>query len=144
MTPKTLLARDPALLTESQWASIVNETAAIGGWRRYHTYLSKRSPAGFPDLVLVKPPRLIFAELKTDAKTSKPTEQQEEWLEDLRGVAEGVELLRGLALDVAEKVQVAANGIAESPLIEVHVWRPSDWPTVVETLTGRKPREEAA
>jgi hypothetical protein len=130
VTPRTLLARDPALLTESQWASIVNETAAIGGWRRYHTYLSKRSPAGFPDLVLVKGPRLIFAELKTDAKTSKLTEQQEAWLEDLR--------------EVERYTDAMPSWSGGRCGVEVHVWRPSDWPAVVETLTGRKPREEAA
>lgn len=35
---------------------------------------------GFPDLVLVKPPRLIFAELKVKGK---PRPEQNEWLKAL-------------------------------------------------------------
>lgn len=115
MTTRSLLLRDPALLTESQWASVVNDTARLGGWRRYHTYLSKRSPRGFPDLVLVRDGRLIFAELKTEAKTSKATQEQDEWLAALRDVAG----------------------------VEVYLWRPSDWSDVVEVLTGHRPRESA-
>jgi hypothetical protein len=37
---------------------------------------------GFPDLVLVKPPRIIFAELK--AGRNKATEDQLAWHDDLR------------------------------------------------------------
>lgn len=48
-------------------------------WRCYHTYDSRRSEAGFVDLVLVRPPRLIFAELK--AGDGKITPVQRTWLD---------------------------------------------------------------
>lgn len=122
MTPKTLLARDPSLLSEAEWSSLVVELANIGGWRlRYHTLRSKGSASGFPDWVFVKGPRLLFVELKTDAKTSKLTPKQEAWREGLL------------------EVERATKG-----LVQTYVWRPSDYATVVETLTGKRPREEAA
>lgn len=39
--------------------------------------------AGFPDLVLIRPPKLIVAELKVG--TNKPTAAQETWLDLFRG-----------------------------------------------------------
>ena len=38
---------------------------------------------GFPDLVMVKPPRLIFAELKTEI--GRMSDKQAEWIADLCG-----------------------------------------------------------
>tara|TARA_Y100000310_G_C19948111_1_gene475613 strand:- start:156 stop:494 length:339 start_codon:yes stop_codon:yes gene_type:complete len=56
-------------------------TAAVQiGWSReliYHTRYSRGSTKGFPDLVLCRPPRLIWAELKMPGK--KLTEAQELW-----------------------------------------------------------------
>lgn len=51
------------------------------GWRCYWTWTSLHSPSGFPDLVLVKPPRLVVAELKMVGRY--PTLKQCEWLEAL-------------------------------------------------------------
>lgn len=50
-------------------------------WRTYHTLRSKGSEPGFPDLVLVRPPRLIFAELKSDR--GRLSRAQREWRADL-------------------------------------------------------------
>jgi hypothetical protein len=44
-------------------ASIV-QLAGLLGWRVYFTYDSRRSPSGFPDLVLLKGDRALFRELK--------------------------------------------------------------------------------
>ena len=79
------------------------------GWLVYHTYDSRRSEAGFPDLVLVKPGHpVIFAELKRqDIKL--PSGQQQAWLRSLGG----------------------ATGV------EAHLWRPDDWPTIEAILTQR-------
>lgn len=50
---------------EDLFQSHVRGLAQLYGWGPdYHTYDSRRSPPGFPDLVLVRPPRVIFAELK--------------------------------------------------------------------------------
>ena len=73
------------------------------GWRHYFTYRSKFSPAGFPDLVLVRGERLIFAELKMPK--GRVIDLQREWLNDLRVVARSI----------------------QTGNVEVHVWRPADW-----------------
>jgi hypothetical protein len=56
--------------TEAQFQAQVVELAEWLGYAWYHAHDSRRSPAGFPDLVLVRPrgrglsARVIFAELK--------------------------------------------------------------------------------
>ena len=76
-----------------------------GSWRTPTSY----DGHGSPDLTLVRPPRIVFAELKSH--TGKPTDRQLEWLDVLR-------LLPGA---------------------EVHLWSPADWDELVEVLTGREP-----
>jgi VRR-NUC domain len=57
-------------------------------WLSYHTQDSRNSAKGFPDLVLVRRGRLIFAELKKDDPNSKPTDDQAKWLAELGMVAD--------------------------------------------------------
>jgi hypothetical protein len=64
------------------------------GWLGYHTHRSDRSPAGFPDLVLVRGDRIVWSELKTDERTSKPSVEQIRWLDALRVVSHEVYLWR--------------------------------------------------
>ena len=81
MTNKML---DTALgRTEAQIQARVIEAAEIGGWLVYHTYDSRRSNKGFPDLVLVRPPQVIFAELK--GPDGRVTPEQQKWIEQLEG-----------------------------------------------------------
>lgn len=68
-------------ISEKDFAQQVVDLARVYGWRTYRTWLSMRSPKGFPDLVLVRPPLLIFAELKSETGTFTP--EQEAWLGDL-------------------------------------------------------------
>lgn len=75
-------SRDPNQWTEAELDSALREASKDAGWIRYHTYRSVRSPAGFPDLVLVRPPEILFVELKS-AK-GKLTAEQETWLASLR------------------------------------------------------------
>lgn len=94
-----------ATLTEQQWQRQVLEWAHRAGWRVYHTYDSRRSAGGFPDLVLVKPGyRVIFAELK--AENGRISPQQKIWLEEL----------------------------AQCDGTDVRIWRPSDEREVLATL----------
>jgi hypothetical protein len=55
----------------------IRRVARPHGWQLYHTYDSRRSDEGFPDLVLVRE-SVIFAELKR--QSHKPTPAQETWL----------------------------------------------------------------
>jgi hypothetical protein len=59
------------VVTEAQWQAQVVQLAELYGWRWYHTHDSRRSPAGFPDLVLWRE-RVVFAELKTDTGRLTP------------------------------------------------------------------------
>ena len=77
--------------------------AKVLGWRHYFTYRSTYSPAGFPDLVLVRRDRLVFAELKMQKGRLSPL--QTDWLHDIRTVARAI----------------------QTGNVEVHVWRPADW-----------------
>lgn len=65
-------------MTESAWQQQVVELATLYGWLHYHAYDSRRSDPGWPDLVLVRPPKLLVVELKTD--TGRLTRSQTEWL----------------------------------------------------------------
>ena len=72
----------PKGISEKAFESQVKHLAKLFGWRYYHTWRSIHSPAGFPDTVMVRPPRLIFAELKSEK--GKLTPEQEAWIEDLK------------------------------------------------------------
>lgn len=97
-------------MTEAALLAQVRQLARVLGWLEYHTHRSDRSPAGFPDLVLVHPvkARLIFAELKrVKGRTAPP---QEAWLDALRDVAD----------------TVAGSARSGRPAVSVHLWRPTD------------------
>lgn len=79
-------------MNETQWMGKVREIADLYGFDVYHTHRSDRSDAGWPDLVLRKEPRLIFAELKSQkGRTSK---DQVKWLNGLVACGQEVALWR--------------------------------------------------
>ena len=82
----------------------VKDAAALFRWNRYHTFRSQWSPAGFPDEVLVRGNRIIFAELKTNKTQLRP--EQRQWMWDL----------------------------AKTGLVEVYLWRPSSLDRIIEVL----------
>ena len=80
-----IISKDEAL-TEAQFQTLVIEMATdIYKWEVFHDGDSRRSNAGFPDLVLVKDGKLIFAELKRE-KNAYPSKAQMNWLAKLRDV----------------------------------------------------------
>ncbi len=95
-------------MTESQLQTAIIDVAKLLGWRVMHQRPARRLDGswrtavegheGFPDLVLLRPPRLIFAELKS--KKGALTQDQAIWLNSFR---------------------------ACGPSIETHEWRPIDW-----------------
>lgn len=97
-------------VTEKEFQAAVVRYAALHGWRTYHTHDSRRSNPGFPDLVLVKHGRLVFAELKTEK--GRVSAAQQEWLDALGNVGD-------------PRCDHCAD---------VHVWRPRDWPTIEDVL----------
>jgi len=52
--------------------------AKLHGWIAYHTYDSRRSAPGFPDLILLRGERCLALELKRTGE--HPTDEQLEWL----------------------------------------------------------------
>ena len=68
-------------MKERELQSLVEALAGRLGWLSYHTRDSRRSAPGFPDLVLTRGGRLIFAELKS-AK-GRITPEQRVWLDAL-------------------------------------------------------------
>ena len=64
--------------SEKQFQQAVIDYALLHNWKIYHTYDSRKSVPGFPDLVLVRD-RIIFAELKREG--GKLTEAQTTWLD---------------------------------------------------------------
>lgn len=99
-------AKLPAI-TEAQFQKQVLQAARTFGFLSYHTRYSIGSTRGFPDLVLVKPPRVIFIELKTEAGNT--SSYQDEWIEQLR----------------------------DCPGVECYLWRPSDLEDAIEILMRR-------
>lgn len=69
-------------ITEKQMERQIADLARLFGWERAHAWTSIHSPSGFPDDVLVRPPRIVMLELKS-AK-GKLTERQEKWGELLK------------------------------------------------------------
>jgi hypothetical protein len=64
-----------AQLSEREWQEQIVRLARSLGWTVYHTYDSRRSASGFPDLVLLKPPRALFWELKTERGKLQPAQE---------------------------------------------------------------------
>ncbi|WP_309080292.1 VRR-NUC domain-containing protein [Zhihengliuella sp.] len=97
--------------SEEKFQQEVLALAKATGWGlRYHTHDSRRSAAGFPDLVLVDPVRgrVLFRELKREK--GKLTPDQVQWVTGLRAAG-----------------------------VDAGTWRPSDWVSgrIAEELTRR-------
>ena len=97
------------ILSEKDFQGQVVKAAEALGWLSFHAYDSRRSAQGWPDLVLVRPPRLLFVELKSDK--GKLTPDQVVWMEALA------------------RVETAGGGI------ECYVWRPADFDNALRVLS---------
>ena len=92
------LSRDKGVeITEKALRELVRELCALFGWKFHFIWTSIHSPKGFPDLVLRKPPRLIFAELKREK--AKLTPSQKDWQADLKACGQEVYVWRPSQVD---------------------------------------------
>jgi hypothetical protein len=71
---------------EKLFQQAVLDAMHLFGWRTYHTFDSRRSAPGFPDICAVRRDRLLFSEIK--GPRGKVTPAQQQWLEDLGRCAE--------------------------------------------------------
>ena len=115
--------------TEKQFQAAVVKLAKLRGWLCYHTYDSRRSSPGFPDLVLVREGAVLFCELKSE--NGKVSEHQQVWLDALRKAAE---LIEAPARFHALRQWDGVSEIKIDVGVGVCLWRPSDWPTIEKVL----------
>ena len=110
-------------MTEAELQNAVIDLCKLLNYSYYHTYNSRRSVAGFPDLVLVKD-RIIFVELKSEKGRLSPAQAQ--WRDDIQGAGGEWYLVRptGLA-DFAKVLQrprdttiAGSHGEADSKSME--------------------------
>lgn len=98
-----MTARDTyATVTEKEWQRQVVDLLGWNGWASYHTYDSRRSNPGFPDIfaIHIETGDRLAAELKTEEGRVSPA--QEWWL-----------------------------NLFELAGIDCYVWRPSDVDKVI-------------
>ena len=69
------------MTTENEFQDKILDYAKLRGWLAYHTYDSRKSAPGYPDLTLVRNDRIIFAELKTER--GRVTPEQSIWIDAL-------------------------------------------------------------
>lgn len=73
--PRTLAeAVGPAAALEAGFQDTVTEFADLCGWWWWHDNDPRRNRAGLPDLMLVRGPRLVYAELKRQGEKPSPTQ----------------------------------------------------------------------
>jgi len=68
-------------MTEDELQTMIINAALYAGWLVFHDNDSRQNRAGFPDLVLVKPPRVLIIELKSAKGRIRP--EQQVWLDAL-------------------------------------------------------------
>ena len=112
----------PPVMTEGEIQALVEQAFRLAGWLVFHTRDSPRSEPGFPDIVAVKAPWVVFAELKASsgkvkARAARSTRRelptQADWLASLWGC----------------------------PGVETYVWRPEDWELILQ-VANRPPWEQ--
>ena len=102
--PKTRRATLVGDESEKSFQRRVVQLARLYGWVVHHTLDSTGTRAGEPDLRMIRPPRYLLAELKSQHGRLRP-----------------------------EQVAMLAM-LERCPGVESFVWRPSDWQQIVEVL----------
>ena len=91
-----------ATQTERAFQASVIRYARLMGWREYHTRDSRGSQAGFPDLVLIRRPRVVWAELKSER--GRLSDDQRAWIEELRACGQTAFVWRPSSWQEVERV----------------------------------------
>ena len=100
-------------MREQDFLNNVVDLAHLRGWKVHHSRpawtgvgwrTALQGDPGCPDLLLVRKPRVILSELKSEK--GKISDVQTSWVEELKGC----------------------------PGIELYLWRPDDWNEIVKML----------
>ena len=93
--------------TEKEFQAAVLEYAHLRGWRHWHDAATNtprrcsdcgairqtpRNAAGFLDLILIRRPRLVWAELKTE--TGVVSSDQQSWIDELQACGQAMYIWR--------------------------------------------------
>jgi hypothetical protein len=86
-------------MTERQILETIRQACSLFGWLCYHTYDSRRSEPGFPDLIIVGYGAMLLLELKS--ARGYISKEQRAWLAELADVTQPpiVRLVRPKDLD---------------------------------------------
>ena len=107
------------LITEKDFQATVIDLARTYGWIVGFTYDARKSEPGEPDLRMVRPPRVIFAELKT-----------------VKGkLTKGRYNKSGRWLPGQDQWQ---DALISCPGVEYYLWRPDDLDGEIERILGGK------
>jgi len=99
ITPSQYREQVAGDMSEDTLQTRIEQLAKELGWLRYHTYDSRRSAAGFPDLVMVRRGRIVWRELKS--MKGRVSADQRKWLDALEtanadvGIWRPIDLLDG-------------------------------------------------
>lgn len=97
-------------ITEKAFQAQIVQFGKLTGWWVYHTFDSRKSQAGFPDLTIIRDHHpIIFWECKTEK--GRVSKAQEKWL-----------------------------AVLDSGPNEARIVRPSDWAYIEERLTRGRGR----
>lgn len=103
--------------SERDWQTTVLQYAALRGWKHYHDQATNaprrctgcgairhlpRNAPGWPDLVLVRRPDVLFVELKSDS--GKVDDDQQAWIDELRACGQRVYVWRPADWPEVERV----------------------------------------
>jgi len=115
-------------LSEKEWQAQVVGLAKQLGWRgAYHTFDSRRSTSGFPDLVLVRE-RVVYIELKSEAGKVSPSQRRWlRWLLDAGAEAyiarprdlEALGVILGPAARLSDLAHIGPQVLRERTLAEI-------------------------
>ena len=95
-------------VSEAEFQAAVVQLAKTLGWHWHHAHDSRRTEAGFPDLVLVRQGELLFVELKTDR--GRLSRAQAEWRDVLQSCGAAWHLWRPSDWDDIARTLAGSSG----------------------------------
>jgi len=113
--PRSAYDQVSGTVSEKAFMDTILQAAELYGWWTYHTHDSRRSTAGFPDLVLIKPPCVMFLEVKSERG---------------RLSREQADVLAMLQECGPLSCRFESHGVSAAMV------RPSDWEQIVEWLAA--------